>query len=156
MFYTDLTCDIMGFEREPFREVPEGADGMVYYLLRFIISVYGPGRDWNSFLGLGEFIDHIIEEYEGHRDLLYETYHWCGVSRDFISIPAEVGLAYATYWQILNIEGSRPNKCPEIVEMTKYSHYQYLKIIQERYSARRQKGEFPVAPGMQEKVAEQN
>lgn len=139
VFYTDLTCDIIGFERGPFHEVPEGSDCMVYYLLRFIISVYGPGRDWDSFLGLGDYIGHVIEEYEGYRDLLYDAYHRDISNRGTSTIPVEVIQGYETYWQILNILASHPNKDPETTEMAKYTHYQYLQIIQERYNARKRK-----------------
>lgn len=43
------------------------------------------------------------------------------------------------YWQIVNTIASHPNKDPETTEMTKYTHYQYLRIIQEHYNERKRK-----------------
>lgn len=152
-FYTGLACDIIGLDPEPLHPWTEGTDTMAFSLLQFAIWVCRPGRDWDSFLDLGDYIDNVLEKYKEGKDLLYDARYHGDVSQ----IPAEVVTGYDMYRTIVNVLASHPEKGPETTEMTKYNHYQYLQIIKERYDERKRKmsiqrssaPQFQTVPGAQ-------
>lgn len=134
-YYQGLICDIIDYDPGPMFSGPQGEKQMMYLLLQFIIASEEMSPDWDSFLKLGEYIKKIRESYEEGRDILYDLRYYGDVS----SIPADIVQGYDIYRNILNIMSHGESKDEEAVCMTQHSHYQYLKMIEEKYNAEKRK-----------------